>query len=412
MTDLDKNFARNAAGICGVELFWGLGMPVVIESTFLQLFLRQLGASSFLIGLLPTLMSAGVAVFSLFSYSLTVHLVRKRGAVIVVHLAAALPILAFGILLAFAGLRSSTLTIFLAAYSLFSIGVGLILPAWQNYLVKIFTQRRSLQAMALMMIAQSAAKLAGSLWLVRIVERYSFSARGSSLVFSLVGLVFLAGSFWFLLNVEEPEPQAVNISRFDYLGSLRTVTANRGFLLFLATDLEYWALTGVISFYANYATEYCGIPPALASGLFVAFIYLGGVLANVLLGWANLLRMRDKYLVTKSVATAGILLLSVLSAPWVFYLTSLVFGASRATRSMMFAPSVKRFSGLSDATLYFAVAPILSLPLSTGLPLLNGAFLDRFAALGTWSYRGMFLAMAALSLLSLLFTTRVRWEGD
>ena len=170
-----------------MELLWGLGMPVVIESTFLQLFLRNLGASSFLVGLLPTLLSAGVALFSLSSYSLTVRLARKRGAIIAVHVAAALPVLAFGLLLGAAGIRPSTLALFLAAYSLFSIAVGLILPAWQNYLVKIFSAARSIRAMALMMIMQSAAKLAGSLWLVRMVERYSFSATGSSLVFTLVG---------------------------------------------------------------------------------------------------------------------------------------------------------------------------------------------------------------------------------
>ena len=78
---------------------------------------------------------------------------------------------------------------------------------------------------------------------------------------------------------------------------------------------------------------------------------------------------------------------------------------------MVFAPTVKRLSGASDATLYFAVAPILSLPFSTGLPLANGAFLDRFARLGGWSYRSMFLAMAGLSLAGMFFTLRVPWKG-
>ncbi len=410
---LDRRFGRNLTGVSGVEALWGLGMPVVMESTFLQLFLRQLGASSFLIGLLPTLMSAGTALFSLTSYSLTVHLVRKRGAVIALHVASSLPILAFGIMLGFTGIRSSTLSLFLAAYSLLSVGVGLIIPAWQNYLVKIFSESRSTRAMAVLMISQSAAKLIGSLWLVRLVERYSFSARGASLVFTLVGLTFLAGSFSFLLTVEEPEPEAPQSAhlRFDYLRFLRLAAGNRPFLFLMGTDLEYYALAGVIYFYANFATEYCGIDAALVSGLFVAFNYAGGILANGLLGWANMLRVRDKYLLTKGLSTAGIVLLAAYPAPWVFYLTSLAFGASRGTRLMVYAPAVKRFAGSGDATLYFALALILSLPLSTGLPLLNGAFLDRFARLGSWSYRGMFLAMACLSLAGILFTLRVPWSG-
>jgi MFS family permease len=407
----DSAFTRNLAGICAVELAWGLGMPVVIESTFLQVFLRNLGASSFLVGLIPTLMSAGTAVFSLISWSLTARLARKRGAVLAAHVAAAVPILAFGLLLGLSGIRPNTLSMFLAAYSLFAIGVGLILPAWQNYLVKIFSAERSIRALALMMIIQSAAKLAGSLWLVRVVERYSFSAAGSSLVFTLVGLLFLAGSFFFLLTVEQPEVPAVGGGGLRLSRLRARAGANRGFLLLLGTDLEYFALGGVIAFYANFATEYRGIAPALASGLFVAFAYLGGVLANALLGWANLLAARDKYLLTKVLGTAGILLLAAHPAPWVFYLVSLLFGASRGTRQMVFAPAVKRLSGASDATLYFAVSYILSLPFSMGLPLLNGAFLDRFESWGAWSYRSLFLGMAVLSLAGLYFTLRVPWKG-
>jgi MFS family permease len=407
---LERQFRRNLIGISTVELLWGLGLPVVLESTFLQLFLRNLGASSLLIGLIPTMASAGVALSSLFSYFLTAHLERKRTAVVLVHLSAAVPVLAFGVILVFAGIRANTLTVFLVAYAFFSIGVGLMIPAWQNYLVKVFPEQRAIPAIAAMMIAQSAGRLAGSLFLVRIVERYSFSAQGASLVFSLVGLLFVIGSFPFLLTVEEAGPPALSPHR-EIMRSLAAVLRNRSFLLFLGTELEYFALTGVISFYANYATEFCGISPALASGLFVAFIYLGSVLANALLGWANLFSMRDKYLLAKSLALFGTLLLALYPAPWVFYLASLLIGISRGTRSMVYVPAVKRLSGVQDATLYFAVAPILVLPLSTALPLADGAFLDRFTHLGSWSYRIVFLAMAALSLGGTVFSFRVPWSG-
>jgi MFS family permease len=205
---LERHFRRNLLGISAVELLWGLGLPVVLESTFLQLFLRHLGASNLLIGLIPTLIYAGVALSSLFSYFLTAQLERKRTAIVLVHVSAAVPVLAFGAILIFTGIRARTLTVFLVAYAFFSIGVGLMIPAWQNYLVKIFPEERAIPAMAATMITQSAGRLAGSLYLVRIVERYSFSAQGASLVFGLVGLLFLLGSFPFLFTVEEAGPPA------------------------------------------------------------------------------------------------------------------------------------------------------------------------------------------------------------
>ena len=41
----DRYYIRNVFGISAVEFLWGLGLPVVVESTFLQLFLKNLGAS-------------------------------------------------------------------------------------------------------------------------------------------------------------------------------------------------------------------------------------------------------------------------------------------------------------------------------------------------------------------------------
>ncbi len=405
---LDSYFARNVSGISLVELLWGLGMPVVFDSTFLPLFMRHLGATSLLVGLAPTLSSAGIALSSLLAYSLTARRRRKKGPLIAVHVLTALPILGFGVFLRFTGIRPSTLGLFVAVYAAYSFFIGLILPVWQNYIVKIFSNRRTVPAMGVMMITQSAARLAGGLYLARIVERFSFSAEGAALVFTLVGALFLVGSFPFLFTVEDvgrPAPPSVPPRHWS---PIRGLLGNRLYLSFLATETEYFALTVVIAFYANYATELCGVAPAVASGLFVALYSLGGVLANGALGWVNLLSLRNKYVLTKSLALAGVLLMAFYSALWVFLLTSVLVGISRGTRAIIYAPAVKWVSGQADATLHFAVAPILLLPLSLGLPLASGAFLDAAAGLGSSSYRIVFLAMASFSAVGLFFSARMR----
>lgn len=93
--------------------------------------------------------------------------------------------------------------------------------------------------------------------------------------------------------------------------------------------------------------------------------------------------------------------------PWTFYLASLLMGASRGTRMVVYMPEVKRRSGEADATLHFAVAPILALPFSTGLPLLAGAFLDSSAALGVVAYKVVFGVLAGIGLVGLAFTARM-----
>jgi len=406
---MERYLRRNTIGISSAELLWGLGMPVVVESTFLQLFLRNLGASNFLIGLIPTLFSGGVAVFSLFAGTLTGHVEHKRPAVIMVHVAASLPILTFAVVLSLTGFTSSILLVFFCCYALFSIGIGFSSPVWQNYLVTIFIPQHSISALSVMWISQSVAKIISSYLLLKFVERYSFSAAGSSMIFTAVGLIFFGGSFLFLITREKSESDSSGgpAKRTGLFHGFRPVLHNRNFLLFLATDLEFFALIGIISFYANYATEHCGIAPALASGLFVTFIYLGGITVNVLLGWFQLLSLKNKYWITKPLAALAVPLICIFCKPWSFFLASFLFGASRSTRMLVYAPGVKRLSGQEDATHYFAVAPLFTLPLSVGIPLLNGAVLDRLVFMGGWSYRFVFLAMALLSVVSLFILSRI-----
>lgn len=220
-------FVRNVAGISLVELLWGLGMPVVFDSTFLPLFMRRLGASNFLVGLVPTLTSAGIALSALLAFALTARLRRKRRALIAVHVVAALPLLFLGLLLLTTGLRPSTLAVFLGAYAAFAAAIGLVLPIWQNYIVKIFSDRRTVPALGIMMVAQSVARLAGGLYLARIVERYSFSAEGAGLVFTLVRALFLLGSFPFLLTVEDPSGAPPSRAIPRHWHSVRAVLSNR-----------------------------------------------------------------------------------------------------------------------------------------------------------------------------------------
>ncbi len=62
-----RYFTRNVCGVSAVEFLWGLGFPIVLESTFLQLFLKSLGASGFVIGLVPSILIIGISCFPLFS---------------------------------------------------------------------------------------------------------------------------------------------------------------------------------------------------------------------------------------------------------------------------------------------------------------------------------------------------------
>ncbi len=407
----DHYYRQNVFGISAAEFVWGLGLPVVVESTFLQLFVKSLGGSGLALGMIPVFFFIGISIFALLASYMTDGLVFKRRAVIILHLISGMSLLLFGGLLAFMAPGPHVLVVFFGCYAVFSVCVGMTLPVWLNYLVKIFSEEKSVPGLATMMIAQNAAKLISSLAILKVVERYAFDLEASAAVFLAVGGLFVLGSLCFLFTREtaevssHPERGRARFAVFVRT-TIRHMRHNRNFLIFLGSDLELNIVVTAISFYAAYATEFGGINPAVAAGVFVGLIYTGAIFSNIVLGTLGWLNLKQKTMVSKTGAIAAVLLLAIWSAPVSFYLASFLLGASRGTRMIVFAPAVKKLSGLADATPYFAVAPVLTLPLVTGLPLACGYFLDQMAGLGGDAYRIVFLALAALLGLTLICARR------
>lgn len=414
-TAQDKLFLRNVTGSSLGELFWGIGLPIVVESTFLQLFLRNLGAPSTVIGLVPTLFFVGMSLFGLLAGYLTSHLENKRRVILITHTYGSIPLFVFGIVLVVSGYSDSTLTLFLICYSLFSLGIGLILPIWQNYLMKLFSERKVFSAMAVIMFTQTIARLITSFIILGTVKRYSMDPRAAGIIFLSVGGVFLAGTTMYLLTREPEGSGEAGIRHSNFFVHLyrsgRQIVHNRRFLLYLLSDIETYAVITVISFYANYAVGYCGISDAVAAGLFLALYYIGQVCVHIVLGWLDLLTLKRKFVLSKIASMLGIGLIIIFQSLPVFLLASFLLGISRAIRHLAFPPAVKRLSGLKDATNYFSLAPIMVLPFSAGLPVLSGMFLDAAEGLAGDSYRIVFGIMFFLVAVSTVFLSRIDFSA-
>ncbi len=410
---IEDDFVRNTAGISAVEMMWGFGLPVVIDSAFLQIFMRKSGASNFEIGLIPTIFFIGTSVFPLFSSFLTTRVKLKRNAVTLTHIVSSLSMLLFGTFLLLFGTPSNTIIAFFISYSVFSISIGLTLPVWMNFLVKIFSPRQNVKALSVMMISQNLAKILASLALTEMVEKFAFSLRASGSIFIAVGIVFFVGSFGFLIVREEPDIIQEKKDKFfgHLFQSFKLTLKNRNFLIYLGNDLEFYAVVGVLAFYANFATEYESINPAIASGYFVGFSYLGSTLSNIFFGLIGALSLKSKCYFSKLMSLSAILILIFSPTLWGFFAASTLLGAARSLRIMLFPPIIKLISGLNDATSYFAFAPLIMLPFSVGMSIASGQFLDSFTYLGADSYRILFAALGGLILVSIGPLTKVDFSS-
>jgi len=414
---IDKYFKQNVFGISGVEFLWGLGLPVVIESTFLQLFLKSLGASSLAVGFIPALFFVGCSIFGLLSSYFTSDLTFKRNAVILLHIVSGVSLLVFGSILFIFGKIPAIILIFFISYAVFSVCIGMTVPVWLNYAVNLLSEERSMTGFAYMMIAQNIARLISSVMIVRWVETYAFSLKASSLIFMAVGALFALSSLLFLFTREMGDENASNGNRrhsiLRYISdSVRHILKNRNFLYFLAADMDYFVVVTTISFYANYATIHCGIRPSVAAGMFVGLLYTGAIITNIFLGTLGYLHIRNKYLLSKTATVCALVLIVSFQEYWSFLLASFLFGASRGTRMIVFGPAVRKLSGLNDATSYFAVAPLLTLLFATGVPLVFGKFLDHFAWLEGDSYRVVFAVSALLIAMTVYFLLKVDFDPE
>ncbi len=406
-TSIDNYFIRNTIGLSSAEFFWGLAIPVLFESAFLQIFLKQIGASNKMIGLVPSILATGIMLFSLMSAWLTSHLIHKKSAVILSHMSASIPFFLYGIALPYID-SSNRITFFMTAYVVFAFALGITLPLWQNFIVKVFSPLNTLKANSIMMTAQIFARLIGSFFIFKSVEKYSFSMASASFIFITVGIMFFIGSFFFLIVHEEmggnmdskPKPHNLSTLKSAALHILR----NKNYLKYLAGTTESFATVAVLSFYANYAVEFKGIGKEIAAGLFVALIYTAGVLTNIILGWFNFFSLKTKFIIARTAAVTGTVILIFSETLPVFLLVSFIFGISRAVNQSANAPAVKLLSGLDDATDYFAISAVFIFPLSFSIPFISGIIIDSLSSYGAFSYTAVFLLLIILQGTGLIFT--------
>ncbi len=418
MEELKKNktFLLNTAGISTVEFFWGVGLPIVMESTFLQLFLKQLGATNLAVGLVPTFFFIGQALLGVISAYSTRNIERQKTAVLLFHLVPAVTIMGFGIYLYAAGtFLPSTVVVFFTVYMIFNAGIGMLLPVWQNYIVKLFSPEKILRAFSVMMIAQSAGRLISSFLIAGYFTSREINAQTSASLFVFCGLLFFIGSFGFLLTHEaehEKEEHKSGQSLFTFFfTALKEVTGNRNILLFLFSDIESYSVIAVLSFYADYAVRLHSVSAAVAAGFFIGLNYTGQITANFLFGTLNLFSMKTKLITARILSFCGILLAAAGFSTAVFLAASFLLGYSRAVRSLVYAPAIKQLSGKSNVTSFFAAAPIVMLPVSIGLPLLCGRLLDTLPIAQLDSYRIIFGFLSLLCLFSIFFIARIRFTG-
>jgi hypothetical protein len=122
----------------------------------------------------------------------------------------------------------------------------------------------------------------------------------------------------------------------------------------------------------------------------------GAVCASFVLGFIGKIGVKVRYFFIKVCTLTGIITLVIFQNLYAFYAVSFLLGFSRSGRLQMYGPAVKEISGCQDASPYYAISPLITMPFTAFLPVLMGLMLDSLYMLKAGSYRIGFLALAAV----------------
>jgi len=404
-TDLGKYFLRNAVSTSAGEFLWGLGLPIILESTFVPVFLTSVGASNSQIGMTGTIFSFSMAFIPFLAVYLTSRIPYKKWPTVWLQVIPSISIILLGLYYLFFGTPRFAYPIFIFFYSWFAVGLAATIPVWQNFVVKIFMPWDSVRGISIMMFAQNFAKLLSGVVLTFAIGAVGMSLASAGMVFFLAGVLFLIGSFGYAFARENRDEidQTAYESPVGYFGYyFRHVLKNRSMILYLLQDIEFSAVVVSVTFYARYAIDWRSVPASVAGGAFIIFLFIGAVSANLLLGFARPLKIKVRYALIKASTILAIALLVFLKSTILFFAVSFLLGFSRSGRNQLYAPVVKGLSGLEDASPYYAISPFLMLPVSAGLPVAVGFLLDCFSAWKAFAYRVTFASLLLIVILSLI----------
>ncbi len=403
--DLSKYFFRNAVSTSVGELLWGLGLPILLESTFVPVFLTSVGASNSQIGITGTIFSLSMAFLPFLAVYLTSRIPYKKGPTVWLQVIPSISIILLGLYYLSFGTPKFAYPVFIFFYSWFAVGLAATIPVWQNFVVKIFVPEDSVRGISILMFAQNFAKLLSGVLLTFAIGAVGMGLASAGMVFFLAGVLFLIGSFCYAFTRENPDEidQTVYGNPVGYFSHyFRHVLKNRGMVLYLLQDIEFYAVVVSVTFYARYAIDWRSVPAPVAGGTFIIFLFIGAVSANLLLGFAKRLKIKVRYGLIKASTILGILLLIFLKSTVLFFAVSFLLGFSRSGRNQLYAPVVKGLSGLEDASPYYAISPFLMLPVSAGLPVAVGSLLDFFSAWKASAYQVTFASLLLLVILTLI----------
>lgn len=366
-----RNFVANFADVA----FFSLGLAFSSLTTIVPLFIRQLGGSTLLVGLIPALVQVGTLLPPLLVAAHVARLGPKLPFILRMTLAERLPWPLLAIASFFLARSQPTalvaLTVILLA--IFGIGGGVTLPAWMDMIASVTPLRMRGRLFGWSGALAGLLGVGGGLLAEWALATYPFPLN-FALCFTATAICMLL-SYAALAAIREParQPAPEQPRGREYLRTLPSLLRrDRHFAAFIAARM-LMALGGMaVALVAVYATEQRGLPESLA-GRFTSWMLGTQVIVTPVWG---ILSDRNGYkgslqFAVGCLALAMALTVVATTAAW-FYLIFILIGAYSGVLFATTLNMVVEFARPEERVSYIALHGSLVAPVTLAAPVLGG----------------------------------------
>ncbi len=375
-----RNFAANFVD----SLFFSLALAFVSTSTIVPLFIRQLGGSALVVGLIPALVQAGQMLPPLFAAPYIAPLERKLPFLLKMTLGERLPwpILALVCIVLAPAYPTAMLAITACLLAIFGLAGGICLPAWMDIVARVTPLRMRGKLFGWSGALSGLLGVGGGLAAERVLAAFAFPYNFAA-CFAAASVCLLV-SFLGLAAIREPVavervPGLPVRAYFSQVPAM--LRRDRDFSIFIVVRILS-ALAGMaVAFVAVYATEQRGLPASLA-GRFTAVMLGTQVITTPLFGMIADRRGYKTSLQFALLSQAVAMVLSLVVTTALGF--SVVFAMIGATTGLLFSTTlnmVVEFATPAERVSYLGLHGTLIAPAILLAPVIGGWLVE---ASGYW----------------------------
>jgi len=371
---IDRAPRRTVALLLVSELLWGLGCYLVLPATTLPAYLRALGASPAVIGILVLLMGALPLVLQMFGRMVLERFPHRKRGLILLYLVVAAPYL----LIPFADYwlveshRLALIALVITLLALSQVIVGLCIPVWLDLLAQVIPIRIRGRYFGVSAAFFAFGGILGGLaltglekWLGNAVFRGAFLGAATAYLISL--LTFHLAPIPETAFSHPREPSLLSRLR----SAFRACHPSMGLGRFVISSFAQTLALSIVPFLVIYASDPAGL--RLPKGIFSQITWWSalGAMAGALLlgGFVDRHGPRAPWVAVTLVVPTVVLLYPHGDSRPILIICSLLVGLL-SSHWAVGMPALLELSPEGDKSGYIAVANLAAFPPAAGGPLL------------------------------------------